>query len=269
METEDYLLNTLIQFHAYNNTTEEIQSHELFKQLSPYPNQITPIRYPMASYTISRYNSTIHDLIYTNMLAIVPNIDIGIHKGTYSSQDLAEWIRLTKEYYGNLHQTFQSKCDYQLAKLNRIENQKNKCASLNIARLDKLPSDIILHIREYLLPESRIDELLATYPDFDEDLQRLTVKSLRKLYINGIYNPYFLHFTSSGLNRNRIKCIRPALHLNMTFKNKFFCANEMKRVFESYRNAVPVTPEDYIFFQKKALKILQTIVYFTYHQPRK
>ena len=113
-----------------------------------------------------------------------------------------------------------------------------------------------------------MDELLAKYPNYDDVMRRLSVKKLKLFYINGIYNPYYVQFFSSAQNRDRLHIIRE-LQLRSGFKNKSHCINEIKRIFDAYRKAVPQTPEDHEFFQKKALKMLQAIVYVAYHcKPR-
>jgi len=250
--------------------SDEKRSLNTFEKLSLYPNPSLAIRYPKPYIcTASRYDSSIHDVIYANMNAIVPNIDIGYHSKTFTPTKLREWIKSTKTYYSEINNIFQKKCDDQLAKLNRIEDQKQRCNNFDITQIQKLPEEIVLCIRQYLLPESRIDELLATYPNYVGTLQKMSVNRLRKLYMSGIYNPYYLHFQLSTPNRDRIKCIQPRLELKTGFKNRAHCSGEIKKVFDAYRNAIPHTPEDHIYFQKKALKILQAIVYIAYHREKR
>jgi len=249
--------------------SDEKRSLNTFEKLSLYPNPSLAIRYPKPyAYSASRYDSSIHDVIYANMNAIVPNIDIGYHSKTFTPTKLREWIKSTRTYYSEINNMFQKKCDDQLAKLNRIEDQKKRCNNFDITKIDKLPESIVLYIRQYLLPESRIDELLATYPNYMGTLQKMSVNTLRKLYMSGIYNPYYIQFFSNIQNRDRIKCIQPRLELKTGFKNRAHCSGEIKRVFDAYRNAIPHTPEDHIYFQKKALKILQAIVYIAYHRKK-
>ena len=247
----------------------ETHAQKAYEKLSKYPNPINALRYPKTyktSNVSSRYNSGIHDLIYANMAEIVPNIDIGYHIQTLSPANLAEWIKSTKAYYNTMNNVFQKKCDDQMAKLNRIEDQKVRCTNFEIERINRLPEEVVLYIRKFLLPESRIDELLAKYPDYVDTLKKMSVAKLKTMFRKGVYNPYFLHLYSRLQNSERIKCIKPTLIITTTFKNRAHCANEIKRVFEAYRNAVPQSPEDHIYFQTKALKMLQAIVYVAYHR---
>jgi hypothetical protein len=246
---------------------DDTRAQNEFERLSIYPTPIAAVRYPKPQvFSRSRYNSSIHDMIYANMAEIVPNIDIGYHVQTFTPANLAEWVNSTKTYYNTMNNLFQKKCDDQLAKLNRIEDHKIKCASLDMSRINRLPEDIVLYIRQFLLPESRIDELLAKYPDYIDTLKKMSVAKLRKLFMRGIYTPYYLQIITSSQNRERIKCIQPTLIIRSAFKNRTHCANEIRRIFEACRNAIPNTPEEHIYFQKKTLKILQVIVYVAYHR---
>ena len=251
---------------TYVEEFDETRAQNEFDRLSLYPNPIAAVRYPKPQvFSRSRYNSSIHDMIYANMAEIVPNIDIGYHAQTFTPANLAEWIKSTKTYYNTMNNIFQKKCDDQLAKLNRIEDQKVRCTNFEISKIDRLPEEVVLYIRKFLLPESRIDELLAKYPDYVDTMKKMSVAKLRNLFMRGIYTPYYLQIIMTSQNRERIKCIQPSLIIRATFKNRTHCANEIRRIFEACRNAIPQTPEEHIYFQKKTLKILQVIVYAAYH----
>jgi hypothetical protein len=72
-----------------------IKTYEILKT---YPIQNEPMRYPksLVEPENRRTQSTMNDLLITNMTALAPNIDIGIHKNTYSENDLAKWIQIQR-----------------------------------------------------------------------------------------------------------------------------------------------------------------------------
>lgn len=242
---------------------------EIFGQLTVYPNPTQPLRHPPTySYIANRYQFTINDMIYINMDAIVPNIDIGYYEKILTPTELDQWIVTTKDYYESLNQHFQEKCNAQQLKLQRIEEQKERCKKFDMKMMDKLPEDMLNEIRKFMLPETRMAEYFAIYPQYIETLSKMTTKNLHKFYKNAIYEKYYnalLNYT----NREQLQCLSKPLNVGATFKNKAHCINQIKQIFDAYINAIPRTPETHEYFQKQALKMLKTIIYFGYHMGNK
>lgn len=251
-----------------NDSTNKItKTYDLIKT---YPIPTDPIRYPKPSATPTqgRYNdSTFNDLIMANMTALVPNVDIGIHKNIYTAQDLAKWIQLTKIYFNNLNQLMQTKCDKEMQKLKTIEELKTKTQVLDLNQLDRLPEDIIRYIYGFLRPESRIDILLNKYPNYQTALQRLTNNHLKIYLRSGIYEHYIkpLYYYSST-ERHRAKCLQKEIRMAITFTNKKNYTDQIETVLEEYRKAIPRTPDDNFYFQSRALRLLQSIIYIGYYK---
>ena len=249
--------------------TEKINITGIFDQLSIYPSPTKPLMYPPSyRYVSNKPQFTINDMIYINTDALVPNIDIGYYEKKLTPTELEEWITTTKEYYESLNQHFQKKCDAQQIKLQRIEEQKQRCKKFDMKMMDKLPEDMLNEIRKFMLPETRMAEYTAIYPLYIETLSKMTTKNLHLFYKRAIYEKYYntlLHYT----NREQLLCLSTQLNVGATFKNKAHCINQIKQIFDAYINAIPRTPETHEYFQKQALKMLKTIIYFGYHMGNK
>jgi len=243
-----------------------IKTYEILKT---YPIQNEPMRYPksLVEPENRRTQSTMNDLLITNMTALAPNIDIGIHKNTYSENDLAKWIQITKMYFNNLNVLVQKKCDKEMQKLKAIEELKVKTQVLDLNKLDRLPEDIIRYIYEFLTPESRIDILLCKYPNSITDLQRLTNNHLKIYLRSGIYENYIRPLYSyTSLERHRVKCLQKEIRIAITFTNKKNYTDQIQMVFDEYKRAIPRTLEDHFYFQSRALRLLQSIIYIGHYK---
>ena len=214
-----------------------------------------------------RAQCTMNDLLITNMTALVPNIDIGIHKNIYSENDLAKWIQITKMYFNNLNILVQKKCDKEMQKLKAIEELKIKTQVLDINKLDRLPEDIIRYIYEFLTPASRIDILLCKYPNYISALQRLTNNHLKIYLRSGIYENYIRPLYSyTSPERHRVKCLQKEIRIMVSFTNKKNYTDQIQMVFDEYKQAIPRTLEDHFYFQSRALRLLQSIIYIGYYK---
>lgn len=234
--------------------TQQIDA--LFNKLTQFPIDKTPIRYIQQYNSRSQQANIMNYIITENINRLVPNIDVGYQTNAYTQEELITWITTSKQYLDQINQTFQEQCDKQLQKLYQIEGNKTRSRNFDIDKLSKLPEDIILHIRRFLLPECRISELIAAHPDYLQNLQKLTAKNLQKFFIHSIYRPYYIL---------GIMTREPKFYMSGTFKNKSNCINEIDRLYQIYNNKIAKTSEEYNFFQSKALKILQTIIYVGYH----
>jgi hypothetical protein len=245
--------------------TQEISKLiKIYDFLKTYPIQNEPIRYPKSimDQENRRDISSMNDLLVTNMMALVPNIDIGIHKNSYSENDLTKWIQMTKLYFNNLNILVQKKCDNEMQKLKGIEDLKIKTKVLDLNKVDQLPEDIIRYIYGFLTPESRMDILLCKYPNYITDLQQLTNNHLKIYLRSGIYENYIRPIYSyTSINRHRAKCLQKEIRIAITFTNKKNYTDQIQMVFDEYKRAIPRTPDDNFYFKSGALRLLQSIIY--------
>jgi hypothetical protein len=246
------------------NDTLVAKTYEL---MGAYPIPIDPIRYPRLQQSDNIYHSNINDVLIANMTTLVPNIDIGIHKNIYTTEDLAKWIIVTKKYFTILNKLMQIKCDKEMQKLLSIEDLKEKSKVLDMNKLNQLPEDMIRHIYSFLLPETRINILLCKYPLYETALQKMTNNHLKLYLRNGIYEHYIKPLYSySSPNRVRVKCLQKEIRIVVSFTNKKNYTDQIQMVFDEYRKAIPRTPDDNYYFQSNALRILQSIIYVAYYK---
>jgi len=238
-----------------------------FDIIKTYPVPTEPIRYPKPVRTDYRYQSTINDVLCANMNAIVPNIDIGVHKGIYTTEDLAKWVKITKKYFSNLNVYIQIKCDKQMKKLILIEELKEKTRVLDLKKLNRLPEDIIRYIYDFLMPETKINILLCKYPDYETALQKMTNNNLKIYLKDVVYKNYIAPISSyDAPERQRVKCLQNEIRMVLSFTNKKNYTDQIQTVLLEYRRAIPRTIDDYNYFQSGALRLLQSIIYVAYYK---
>jgi hypothetical protein len=176
------------------------------------------------------------------------------------SSSLTNWITLSKEYIAAINKDFIKKCDIKLERIKNIEEHKQRSKVFNMENINRLPEDIIRHIYQYLMPETRIKLVRARYPNLDTNIMKLKVSDLKKLSKNISINYY--QTTIDNMHRNgTVKCLPKNFYLRFTFTNKKTCIDNLNKLIGTYENAVAHTPYDYRYFQKKTLRILKSLVY--------
>jgi len=230
---------------------------KLYKVIESYPKPCQPIRYPPKT---SPECTSFHDLIVSNLNSLVPNVDMALHAG-YDHMGTELWIQKTKNYIHELHENIRNKCEAQIVKLKAIKQQEINCENLDMQRVANLPDDLIRYIHEFLLPETRIQMLLAKYPLYMNNLNRITCVNL-KMYLACVHKKY----------------VKPTLFYNSKFPERYTCVEsyngfygrftkkenglrELSKIFDALRNAIPKTPSFQRYFQKKALRFLQSLIY--------
>jgi len=235
---------------------------KIYNTIESYPKPCQPIRYPPRS---SSDNTTFHDLILSNLNALVPNVDMALHSG-YDQEEIQLWIQKIYCYVNELHVNFRNKCDLQLTKLNAIKEQEIKCQNLDMKRVDRLPDDLIRYIHEFLLPETRIQMLIEKYPLFMQNLNRITCVNLKK-YLACIDKKYVIAAMSYFSKcPDRHTCIVDFQGFSKTFTKKEVGLKQLSNVFDALRNAIPKKPGYHRFFQKKALRFLLSLIYIGVYQ---
>jgi len=247
-----------------NRRTYEKRLQRLFNTIKQFPTLETPITYPKSYIQPTPENryprANFHDIIYTNLTAMVPNIDVGYHSGK-SPEEMMLHIELCKSYINSLTKDYMSKCNAQLDKIYETESKKNIIKNFDITRVDNLPDELKNIIFEYLLPETKIDYFLAKHPDYEANLVSLLNVKKTRLFRKEIYDKYY---TSDifGYHSKRRRCIPEdsMMARNLTRKDQF--VGDINRLFMTFKNAVPITQEDHTFFKTRALKILKIMIYF-------
>lgn len=243
----------------------------LYNILTHYPIFEKPIRYPKIDLDSML---SIHDMIYVNTELLIPNIDIGYHQQNYyqdkyTVEDLKNWVVSAKQYGELMNIDLQNKCDQQMKKLLNIENQKEQCKKLKMDNITKLSEDIVREIYSFLLPETRIILMLAKYPDYAEALQKLSVHQIKKFISFVIQANYCMPLYHTNSGRAKLSCLTTNFTIQTTFKNKQQFIIQLNKLINEFRNAIPKSPDDHRYFQKKVLQLLRTVVYLGYYRTKK
>jgi hypothetical protein len=229
----------------------------IFTELATYPIPKDVIRYIKT--TDTTIQPVFHDLISQNLTALVPNLNIGMQMNMTTDQ-LMDWIQKTKEYGELLVTEFQKQCENRLNKLIKIEESKERAKALDMRKLDRLPEDIIRYIHEYLFPETRRVLLLARYPNLYNNVIKLKTPVLKKL-MERIRTTCYYPMMNGLFRNNRTRCLPVGFYLTFGFSNKKGFIDCIDKFIGTCIGAVPYTESDYRYFQKKALRILNKLVY--------
>jgi hypothetical protein len=223
-----------------------------------------PNRYPIDESQQFVRGGTYHELITVNLMSLVPNIDMGYHNNM-NYQDMVEWIDKAETYSYRIHHYFQMQCLKQHTRLTQIEEHRVRSQALNVTIVEKLPDDIIRIIHDFLLPETKIELLLARYPMYQTYLRnRLNTKQLTQLQII-IFDRFY-----NTINCNQLLCIlnpnqERLFKSRPTYKNKILTMTNIGRLLEVLRTAKPNTQENHRYFQTSSLKLVKLMIYLGYH----
>jgi hypothetical protein len=239
------------------NTLPKQTAINIFAELATYPIPKDVIRYTKTTDTTIR--PAFHDLISQNLTALVPNLNIGMQMNMTTDQ-LMDWIQKTKEYGELLVTEFQKQCENRLNKLIKIEESKERSRALDMRKLDRLPEDIIRYIHEYLFPETRRVLLLARYPNLYNNVIKLKTPVLKKL-MERIRATCYYPMMNGLYRNNRTRCLPVGFYLTFGFTNKKGFIDCIDKFIGTCIGAVPYTPGDQRYFEKKALRILNKLVY--------
>lgn len=234
-----------------------ISSEQIYSTLVKYPITKEVCRYPKQ--TDKTIQPAFHLLLQTNLDLLVPNIDIGYQMNMEHNQ-MFDWILTAKEYVNKLNEDFQQRCDRRTQKIIAVEQRNQRSKTFNMQSMDKLPEDIIRYIHNFLLPETRIQLLRARYPNLDANVMKLKVPML-KVLLRNIETKIYTPMMNSLYKYNRNKCLPTGFYITFGYNYKNDCMNKINKFIGTCETAVAHTPQDYRYFQKKALKILKKLVY--------
>lgn len=226
------------------------------------------IKYPISKFPTlhNPYNmnrrTTIDDIIQCNMNSIMPNVDMGLFQNTLTDIEISKWIESSKLFINGIQKEYIQKCIIQENKLQNIIIQRNQCKLLDMDKVYILPDDIIRVIFSYLLPETKISFFLEKYSTKYDTLKLLSVPSLKTYYKKVIFIKYFSYDSYKPTNIYYRKCLMPDFNnIRINPRNKSEYIEEIDRLLQSFRNPRPYTNEIYHFFQLRALRLLQSIIY--------
>jgi hypothetical protein len=251
----------------------ELRLQHLFNNISKFPTLEKPIHYPKSYIQgIGGMGGNFHDLIYANLNAFVPNIDVGYHSGK-SSKEIVQQIELCKSYMKILSNDFISKCNAQLDKVREAESKIITAENFDLSDVELLPDEVKSIVFQYLLPETKIDYFMAKYPDYKNELvDGLDSKKIR-LFHKDVYSRYYSKtdimsydnkkkgFSKSIFSYDYTKkMFVPKFTKRLTRKSQF--AGDINKLFKTFNSAVPNTAEENRFFKTRALDILMAMILF-------
>ena len=232
-------------------------SEQIYRILVTYPITKEVIRYFRPNETTIQ--PAFHDLIQKNLICLVPNIDIG-YQMNLNAEELMDWIQMAKAYSTTLNNEFQKRCEIKLQKVIKIEEQLHRSKVLDMNKVNQLPEDIIRYIHGFLMPETRIVLLRARYPNLNTNIIKMKVPDLKRL-LDNTRNKYYTKMMLSLYKNNRARCLPDGFYIRFTYYNKASCLDSINKLIGTCETAVAHTPQDYRYFQRKALKILRALVY--------
>ncbi len=131
-----------------------------------------------------------------------------------------------------------------------------------MTKITILPDDMIRTIYSYLLPETKIHILLQNYPNKYNTLKLLTVPNLKHFYKQIVYIRYSAIESYNYNDRPfRVGLMPDYNTILCNPRNKTEYIDEIDRLLQSFRNPRPISNEIYTFFQMRALRLLQSIIF--------
>jgi hypothetical protein len=171
-----------------------------------------------------------------------------------------DWIVIAKEYVNKLNEEFQQRCDKKTQKIIDIEQHKERTKTFDMQTMDKLPEDIIRYIHDFLMPETRIQLLRARYPNLDSNIMKLKVPVL-KGFLRNIETKIYTPMMNKLYKYNRHRCLPKGFYIRFGYSHKPEFINKINKFIGTCENAVAHSPSDYRYFQKKALRLLRSLIY--------
>ncbi len=231
---------------------------EIYNEIMNYPFPDHLITYRPYNPNSNRINrrTTFDDLIYLNLKELVPNVYLGMHKN-HDNEEIKRWIQLTKMYGNKLNEQLQYYCNEKLNQVQQIEENTKRTAKFNYKKVKELPCDIQEQIYSYLMPETRLIILEEKYKNIKENMKKWKVEHLKQFLKNVIcdvyepkcYEPYM------------IKCLPDRVTIYKSHTNKKQFIDEIFKLYNLFKTAVPKNYEKYQYFWNTALKLFTSIMY--------
>tara|TARA_B100000508_G_C11418166_1_gene256912 strand:- start:119 stop:934 length:816 start_codon:yes stop_codon:yes gene_type:complete len=233
---------------------------EIYEEITkfPLPDHIVTYRPYIPNrneYRRSR-RTTFDDLIYLNLKELVPNVYLGLHT-KHTTEDTKKWVQLTKSYGDILNEQLQSYCDRKLKQIQQIEENTQRTHKFDYSKVQELPLDIQEQIQSYLMPETRLTILEEKYKNIKENMKKWKVEHLKTFLskvICDIYEP-------KSYEDYMLKCLPERITIYKSCTNKKQYIDEIFKLYELFKKAVPKSYEKYQYFWNTALKLFMSIMY--------
>ena len=233
----------------------DIQNSKLiFAELQSYPLPSEVIR-NVKFIPYQQTKTTFDDLIRLNLEEIIPNIPLGLHHG-HSNEDIVEWIKKTKEYSNKINKEYNELCNEKLKLIESIKKENEMRNKFDVNKVKELPTDIELKILRFLDPETRLTHLEENNKDIREKMKKWKVSDFKTFY-RDVVVPNYLKKTHDYHSKAGIE----RLDFHLTINNKKEYINEIFKVLNALKNAIPKDYDKFYNYKKLANMLFCNILY--------
>lgn len=229
---------------------------ELYKHIQTYPLPDHIITYRPHVKNQPHRRTTFEDVIHLNLHELIPNVYLGLHQN-YSGEEIENWAEMCKSYGNKLNDEFQYQCNQRIQQIQQIEQQKIRSSKFSTENIKYLPEDIQQEIQSYLMPETRLLLLQDKYSNIKKDMKKWKVEHLKKFLKDVICNIYEPKCYENYMK----KCLPRSVIIYKTCTNKNQYIEEIFKLFDLFKTAVPKNYNQYQFYWKTALRLFMSILY--------
>jgi len=134
--------------------------------------------------------------IQRSLLSMLPDISYEhetstLLRGSETNDRVLSWIQTTKQYMAQLHNDFNTACDYIIHRNKLFSGLVNKSIDLDMQRVEGLPEDVVRHIASYFGPETRLKFYYGFILSLPMQLSKLSAAWLKKFYKYSVRHQYF------------------------------------------------------------------------------
>jgi len=204
-------------------------------------------------------------LIIKNIVSIIPNIEYENTRKKYTVQNQYEWLTGIKTYMEEINRVFEKAYENEIEDLICYINLEEKTKAFDMKKMDLLPEDVIRYIHDFLPHETRIELLLARYPNLEEGLMKLRLRTLKFFLSKVAYNQYYmpLYTDKTIRDKNYYRCLTKHFTIRMSGGTKAIAINEIMKLFNEFKNANPISKKKHRYFTKRALQLLINMLILT------
>jgi hypothetical protein len=231
---------------------------EIYDEITKFPlpdHVISYRRYCPNSHRTNR-RTNFDDLIYLNLKELVPNVYLGLHM-KHTTEDTKKWVQLTKSYGDILNEQLQSYCDKKLKQIQQFEENTQRTHKFDCKKVKDLPLDLQENIQSYLMPETRLTILEEKHKNIKEDMKKWKVEHLKNFLTKVICDVY----EPKCYEEYTLKCLPDRVTIYKSCTNKKQYIDEIFKLYDLFKKAVPKSYDKYQFFWNTALKLYMSILY--------
>lgn len=215
----------------------------------PLPGHLVTYRYKPHGQT-----TTFNDLITLNLHELLPNRLLGKYHNK-TDEEIEQWIEMTDTYGRLVYEEFHNKCNKQLQTIRNIHREEEQRNKFDPKKVSYLPTDVQYYIQSYLPAETRLILLETKHVDIKKDMKKWKLEHLRKFYRGTV------HDSVKNIRENyRRRCLEHHdFRLSITTKGDYI--DEIFKIIDMYKKAVPRDIEKYYRYKKEATKLFMAILY--------